>query len=111
MIDIELLFVGDNRMFGIEVVHKNGSKDWYDPIEAGGITETETEYLINNGGFDSYHEPKDNVVELLRYEICQNCYRTLERCECHDRGDSDNGDRDPHDADMGGGGISRVPGA
>ena len=82
MNDIESLFVGENERFGLDVVHKDGKVDSYDPIESGGITENETEYLIDNGYSSLYREPKDNVAELRRYELCQKCNYPIERCHC-----------------------------
>lgn len=80
MIDLESLRTGDSREFGIEVTHKDGNKDWYDPLRDEDISENETDFLFDNGRV--YNEPKCNVTDLHRYELCQNCHRTLERCEC-----------------------------
>jgi hypothetical protein len=80
MIDIKLLSVGENRRFGVEVIHKDGSMDYYSTLEDGDVTETETEYLLDNGRV--YREPKDNVVELRRREVCQECGCLPENCSC-----------------------------
>jgi len=80
VIDIESLYVGENKRFGVEVVHKDGSMDYYSTLEVGDVTENETEYLLDNGHV--FHEPKDNVVELRRREVCQECGCLPENCHC-----------------------------
>ena len=81
MTTLESLRIGEDRLFGVEVTHKDRSKDWYDPLTEDGVRENETEYLFNNG-FYTYNEPKDAVAELRRYEICQVCKFPVEKCHC-----------------------------
>ena len=70
--------------YGIEIVFKDGKKDWVAPVTDGGVSESEDEYLVCNGAF-TYPYKKADVAELRRYELCPKCHYAVDNCHCPER--------------------------
>jgi hypothetical protein len=85
MTTVESLFVGDDRLFGVEIVFKDGKTDYIDPVENGGVSESNDEYFVCNGAF-TYPYKKADVADLRRVKICQSCYYEVENCHCNIEG-------------------------
>lgn len=83
MIDIESLKTRDGRKFGVRITYEHEPPDGIDPLDDDSISETEAEYLFDNG-YNVYSYKKGNVKELQRYELCQVCGFPTENCHCQD---------------------------
>lgn len=59
---------------GIAFEYKDGTKDWYDPVDENEFdnNQTETEYHIDNGCY-KYVVSKSNVVSMRKYKLCAGC--------------------------------------
>jgi hypothetical protein len=83
MTTLESLRTGDGRKFGVRIIYEKGLPDEIDPLDDDSISETETEYLFDNGYF-VYNYKKEDVLELRRIELCQICRWPIENCHCPD---------------------------
>jgi hypothetical protein len=68
-------------MIGIEFTLKDGTKDWYDPVNEDEFDtdQTETEYIIWNGCY-TYNIPKIDVVSVKKYQLCAICQYEVGTC-------------------------------
>lgn len=89
MTSLETLKTNDSRKYGVRIVFidsRNERPDYIDPLDDESISETETEYIFDNGY--PYPYLKSEVKELQRYELCQECLYAVENCHCPDREES-----------------------
>lgn len=59
---------------GIAFEYKDGTKDWFDPVDEDEFdkNQTETEYTIHNGIYE-YKVCKPNVLSVRKYKLCAGC--------------------------------------
>jgi hypothetical protein len=71
---------------GIHFFLKDGSNDWYDPIDKNdGIRENKDNYIVDNGCY-VYEIEKEKVAKYEFYDICKICGHEIEKIDnriCH----------------------------
>lgn len=89
MTTVESLKTGDGRKFGVRIIYEKGPDgihprdDAVDPLDDYSISETETEYLFDNG-YNVYSYKKADIKDVQRYESCQVCGFPVDNCRCPD---------------------------
>jgi ribosomal protein S27AE len=65
---------GGNVEIGIGIFYKDGSRDWFDPVDEDvfDAAETEDKYIIDNGHY-VYEVEKSKVLEMRKYDLCPEC--------------------------------------
>ena len=65
------------KQFGIKFKMKEGSTDYYDPLNQNDLSETDNHYILNMTYI--YDIPKEDVEYFEWYELCEDCgYELLE---------------------------------
>ena len=67
-------------MFGIEIVFKDGKKDWIDPV-SNDPQEKDGVLTVENSAH-SYQYPMSDVARYFKYELCNKCGNDIRTHNC-----------------------------
>lgn len=86
---IDMLRVNDSEIkYGVKIEFNTGElSDYVDPVMDSGLDESETTYYFYNG-YGYYGYKKSEVKNLIRYELCQECLASIDKCRCKDKEDA-----------------------
>lgn len=74
----------------VEILFKNGKKNWYDPIREEDIKQYPDYILIIGSTGVKYMILKSLIESIKLYQLCETCHKVLENeCECKDVGEVD----------------------
>lgn len=59
------------KNFGIKFILKDGTLDYYDPLNQEDLSETEDHYVLDMAY--TYKIPKSSIIRFDWYDICQEC--------------------------------------
>jgi hypothetical protein len=65
-------------MIGLEVIYKNGVKDYYDPICENDIREYQDYVAITHANGYKYFLLKVDIEKIWQYVLCEKCNHPLD---------------------------------
>lgn len=75
------------KQFGIKFKMKDGSTDYYDPINQNDLSETDNHYILNMSYV--YDIAKNEVESFEWYELCDDCGYELFEGSCRNCADKE----------------------